>query len=159
MPKCEQIRDWILTDYIDGWLDKKMTGQLEGHLLDCRDCRAFFKEVKDNVSLPFQQISQQPVPAALWTAIKQTIEQKKQASPWANFVDGLKGWLVFPRLVPVFATLAVMLIVGSATINNIHLRQAQDRDQGEYLVSLLAPAGTSAGAETDLGTPIEHYFL
>ncbi|MDE2027665.1 MAG: zf-HC2 domain-containing protein, partial [Candidatus Omnitrophica bacterium] len=41
MNRCEHFKEAILTDYIDGRLDKKAADLLEGHLLDCGDCRAF----------------------------------------------------------------------------------------------------------------------
>jgi predicted anti-sigma-YlaC factor YlaD len=56
MKKCDQIKDLILTDYIDGELGKDIAAGVEAHLLDCGDCRAFFKEVKNTTSLPFQQV-------------------------------------------------------------------------------------------------------
>jgi anti-sigma factor RsiW len=161
MKKCEQFKDLILTDYIDGQLDKNFSESLEGHLLDCSDCRAFFKEVKNNATLPFQKVLQQPVPAGLWSAIKQNIEQENQAAaPLSDFIKKLKGLIVFPRLVPVFASVVLMFLAGSVTLNTVQVQRAQDRDQGEYLVALLSSTGSSAqGDNNDLGTPIEHYFL
>jgi len=119
------------------------------------------KEVKNNIALPFQQAVHQPVPAELWGAIKQGIEQENLAkNPLADFIDGLKGLFVFPRMVPVFASLMLMLLVGSVTLNNVQVQEAKAKDQGEYLVSLLSSTGSSASADNnDLGTPIEHYFL
>jgi anti-sigma factor RsiW len=161
MKKCEQIKDLILTDFIDGELDKGLAESIENHLLDCSDCRAFFKEVKNNASLPFQKALQGPVPAQLWSAIKEKIESENQAKgPIEDILDKLRGLTVFPRLVPVFASVALMLIVGSVTFNTVQVQQAKDKDQGEYLVALLSPTGPSTqGDNNDLGTPIEHYFL
>jgi anti-sigma factor RsiW len=161
MNKCEHFKDLILTDYIDGELDKKLATTLEGHLLDCGDCRAFFKEVKSNVVSPLQQAVRQPVPVEMWDTIRQNIEQEHQtASPLAVFFDRLKGLIVFPRMVPIFASLVLMLLAGSVTLNTIQVQQARDKDQGEYLVSLLSSTGPSVSADNnDWGTPIEHYFL
>ncbi len=161
MKKCEHFKDLILTDYIDGELDKNLAGSLENHLLDCSECRAFFKEVKNNAALPFQQARHQPVPAGLWGAIKQSITyENKATTPLADFIDRLKGLIVFPRMVPVFASLILMLLAGSVTLNTIQIRQVKERDQGEYLVSLLSPTSPSVSSDNnDGGTPIEHYFL
>lgn len=161
MKKCDHFKDLILTDYIDGELDKNIAASLESHLLDCNDCRAFFKEVKNNASAPFHQTLQQPVPTELWAAVRQGIEHENQVTdPLADIMAHLKGLVVFPRMVPVFVSLTLMLIVGSVTLNNIQVQQSKDKDQGEYLVSLLSSTGPSAQAETgDPGTPIEHYFL
>ena len=163
MKKCDYFKDLILTDYIDGELDKNLAGELESHLLDCGDCRAFLKEVKTlplpcsaNVRLALRQ----PVPAELWDAIKQNIEHENQkTSPVADFVDQLKGLIVFPRLVPVFASLVIMLLAGSVTLNTVLIQQAKDKDQGEYLVSLLSQASPASVDNNDGETPMEHYFL
>ena len=161
MKKCDHIKDLILTDYIDGELDKNFAMSVEAHLLDCSDCRAFFKEVKYNAALPFQQASHQPPPAGLWGAIKQNIEHENQVgNPLADFIDKLKGLFVFPRMVPVFASFILMFLAGSVTLNTIHIQQAKEKDQGEYMISLLSsPVPSVAYDNNDGGTPIEHYFL
>jgi anti-sigma factor RsiW len=161
MKKCDHFKELILTDYIDRQLDKNSAGSVESHLLDCSDCRAFLKDVKNNAVLPLQQSLSQPVPAELWAAVRQSIEHDNQAaSPMAGFIDRLKSLTVFPRMVPIFASLIVMLLAGSVTLTTMHIQQAKDKDQGEYLVSLLSPTGLSTVSDNnDLGTPIEHYFL
>jgi anti-sigma factor RsiW len=161
MKKCDYFKDLILTDYIDGELDKNLGASVESHLLDCSDCRAFFKEVKNNTALPFQQALQQPVPAGLWEAVRQSIEHENQvSSPLADFIDKLKSLVVFPRMVPVFASLILIFLAGSVTLNTIHIQQVKDKDQGEYLVALLSPSGPSTTSDNNgLETPIEHYFL
>ena len=165
MKKCEYYKDLILTDYIDGELDKKIAENLERHLLDCGDCRAFFKEVKNNAtinidSFPADTLRQQ-VPAELWSSIKQEIENENQTvNPLSYLLGRLSGLIVFPRMVPVFASVALMLLVGSVTLNTVQIQQAKDKDQGEYLVALLSSAGPSTQTDNNnLGTPIEHYFL
>ena len=158
MKKCDQYKDLILTDYIDGELDKNSAGELESHLQGCGECRAFFKEVKNNAVLPMQQALSQPVPVELWDTIRQRIDDENQKiNPLADFIDKIKGLVLFPRMVPVFASLILMLMVGSVTVNTIQVQQAKAQDQGEYLVSLLSSAGSSEN--NDPGTPIEHYFL
>ena len=161
MKKCEHFKDLILTDYIDGELDKNAQNCLESHLLDCGDCRAFLKEVKNNATLTLTKGSIQPVPAELWDSICEDLDRENQMqSPIKNFMDQLKSLIVFPKLVPAFVCLAVMFIVGSVTLNITRIHQAQDRDHGEYLISLLSSTSTTAqGDNNDSGTPIEHYFL
>jgi hypothetical protein len=101
------------------------------------------------------------VPAELWDGIRQGLEHPRQEQDFvSDLMDKLKGLFVFPRLVPVFASFLLMFLAGSVTLNTIHLRQAKEKDQGEYLVALLSPASsTSASDSNDGGTPIEHYFL
>jgi|GEM_PF-1418452 len=165
MKKCDHFRDLILTDYIDGQLDKNSLGSLESHLLDCSDCRAFLKEVKDNAGISpvfcSADVLRQPVPTELWDTIKQNIEHENQArSPLADCIDKLKGWIVAPRMVPVFASLVLVFLAGSVTFNTIQIQQAKAKDQGEYLVSLMSLRDSSVPSDNnDFGTPIEHYFL
>jgi anti-sigma factor RsiW len=163
MKKCEHFKDLILTDYIDGELDKDSAGSVESHLLDCSDCRAFLKEIKNNavISSASANVLRQPVPAELWDTIRQRIEHKdREADSLEDLIDKLKGWISFPRLVPVFASFVVMFLVGSVTLDKIQVQQAQARDQGEYLISLLSSTDISSSSDNnDQGTPIEHYFL
>lgn len=161
MKKCDAFKDMILTDYIDGELDKNAVASLEGHLLNCAECRVFLKEVKNIAALPFQQAQPKPVPAELWDTIKHNIEHEAPvANPMEEFLEKLKGLLSLPRMVPVFASFALMFLAGSATLNTIHLQQAKAQDQGEYLVSLLTPTSSSETSDNnEPGTPIEHYFL
>jgi anti-sigma factor RsiW len=164
MKKCDQFKDLILTDYMDGELDQKLSQGLESHLLDCGDCRAFFKEVRNNTvistgSYPVN-VLRQPVPEELWGAIKQRIEQGNEAtSPLSDLIEKLKGMIVFPKIVPVFASFILMFLVGSVTLNMVQVQRAKDKDQGEYLVALLSTGPSTDGDNNDVGTPIEHYFL
>jgi len=158
MKKCDHFKDLLLTNYIDGELDKNLASQLEDHLFACSACRDFLKEVKDNTSLPFQQGQLQTVPTELWDMILQRIElENKTVSPIEGFIERLKGLFVLPRMVPVFASLILMFVIGSVTLNTMHLRQAQAKDQGEYLVSLMSQV--SLADNNEQGTPIEQYFL
>ena len=161
MNKCEPFKDMILTDYIDGELKPDARRALENHLRDCGDCRAFLKEVKAQAVLPFQAAGHQEVPAELWERIKEGLhEDPRPALTWEGVLEQLKGLLVFPKLVPVLASLGVMMIIGSVSLNTIRIQKAQETEQGEYLASVIEPTGSIAMAETnDLGTPIERYFL
>ena len=161
MKKCDYFKELILTGFIDGQLDKNTAGSVESHLLDCRDCRAFFKEVKHTVVEPIKQVPSKLVPVELWDAIKQGIEQENAVvSPWADLMNTLKGLISFPRMVPVFVSLVLMFLVVSVTLNRMQYQQAQDKDIGTYLVSMLSFKEEVAQTDSkDRATPIEHYFL
>ncbi|MDE1921430.1 MAG: anti-sigma factor [Candidatus Omnitrophica bacterium] len=159
MKKCGHFKDLILTDYIDGRLDKNAVAALESHLLECSDCSAFFKEVKNTAVSPFHRALQQPPPAGLWEAVKQAVEQEEQPGFGENFINGLKGWMVFPRLVPVAATLVLMLLAGGVSLTTLQADRAQEKADASYLVSLFNAGGGTSSDNTSLGTPIEKYFL
>jgi len=161
MKKCDYFMDLIITDYIDDRIDKTSLDKLENHLMDCHDCRLFLKEVKDSAVSPFKVSAQPTVPVELWNTIKQKIEYEKDGrSRLEDFFEKIRGLIIFPRLVPILASLILMLLAGSVTISTIQVEQNKSKDQGEYLVSLLSPATAGITPENnDLGTPIEHYFL
>lgn len=158
MKNCEQYRELIFTDYVDGQLDAKLVALVEDHLMDCSDCRLIFKELKTSIA-PLKTAEPQEVPVELWSQIKEKIETPPQEQNFLEqMLENLKGWLVFPRLVPVLASFLVMFLAGSVTLNTMYVQQAQARDQGEYLASVLTPDAT-VSSETQAGTPIESYFL
>ncbi|MBF0571863.1 MAG: zf-HC2 domain-containing protein [Candidatus Omnitrophica bacterium] len=161
MKKCDQFKSQILTDYMDKELNKISIEEIESHLLDCGDCRVFFKEVKNRTVLPFQQAMRQPVPEELWDLVKQNIEHSNHATVHLeNFIGKLKGLITFPRMIPAFASLILMLLAGSVALNTIQTQRYQEKDQGEFLVALLSSTGSQAFSDSsDLKTPIEHYFL
>ena len=43
MKKCDYFKDMILTDYLDGELDKYASAEVESHLLDLHRMPCFFK--------------------------------------------------------------------------------------------------------------------
>jgi anti-sigma factor RsiW len=160
MKKCEYFKDLLLTDYLDGQLDEISTANMEGHLLDCSDCRAFLKEVKETVA-PLERALRLTPPAELWQAVKQGLEEKQRPHGfWDNFVEGLRGWMVVPRLVPILATMVLMVLAGGISLNTIRVDGARERSQGEYLMAVIGSAGAEASSDNNnLGTPIEQYFL
>jgi len=158
MRNCEQFRELILTEYIDGQCDAKTAEMVEVHLMDCNDCRHIFSELKSQAILPLRTVVPQAVPTELWMRIKEGIEEKSlKRNPFEEIAGHLKGWMVLPRLVPVLASFLVMFLAGSATLNTLQLQQVNTQEQGEYLASLFTPSGTSSDNES--GTPIEQYFL
>lgn len=161
MKKCDAIRDLVLTDYIDGELDKNIQVIMESHLQNCRDCRAFAQAVKNNATGPFQKAHRQPVPVVIWETIRENIEAKGKKY---NFLEGcygrLKELVFIPKFVPVFASVVLMFLIGSVALNTIQIDQVKDKDQGEYLVSLLDTTGSLVQTDNNgFETSIERYFL
>ena len=161
MKKCDYYKDLIFTDYIDGELAKLASQDLEDHLLDCSSCRLFFKEVKSKALLPLPPGKPQTPPPELWASIKQQINEENQATdPVADLMDRLTAWLGSFKILPAFSSFIVIFMVGSMALNTVHLQRAQAVDQATYLTSLLSPAAFSLPLDnTELKTPIEHYFL
>ena len=144
MKSCEEFKDLIVTSYIDAQIDKVSKNNLESHLLDCADCRAYLREVKAYAVVPFQNAPLEPVPSQLWDSIAQEIVKQHQSKDLvANIIGQFKGLLALPRLVSILASLMVMFLVGSITYNNINIQKAKSTEQAEYLVSLINPVGNA----------------
>lgn len=160
MDSCKKFRDLILTDYMDAQLDAASQAQVDRHLQKCAACKAFAAEVK-NLVLPFEKATRQQVPAHLWKAIEERIQQE-QYSP-QNLWDLICGWIEgisFPKLVPALGSLVMLIVVGSTVFFNYQIEQARNQEQGAYLAYMLSPLGTSAQAENNnWGTSLEQYFL
>ncbi|MBF0505128.1 MAG: zf-HC2 domain-containing protein [Candidatus Omnitrophica bacterium] len=161
MKKCEYFKDLLLTDYIDGELAQKIKLELDNHLLVCPDCRVFAQEVKKRTVQPFYNVSAQPVPGVIWETVRERIAGKQeQYNPLEEFIRGLKNLFLLPKPVPVLASVMLMFLAGSAALYTIQVNQTKEKDQGEFLVSLLDSNGWGSQADNNsFGTPIEHYFL
>jgi anti-sigma factor RsiW len=164
MDKCNHIKDLILTDYMDDQIDDALKKQVESHLHQCASCRAFALESQENLAVPFQKLDRQVVPAHLWKNIQEKIQEEQSYQP--SFLDLAKDWIggiTFPKLVPVLASLVLVVLIGSNVMVNQQVQQAQqvqEEEQVIYLASVFSSVEqTDALAEKGLETPIEQYFL
>ena len=161
MMNCKEIKDLILTDYIDGRLDTALKAELESHLCQCPACQTFAQEAKEYLKTPFQQANRQEVPAQLWENIKDSIEAEQ--TPGLDFLGAIKGWLYglsLPKLIPVFASFAILFFIGSNLLINQQVKQAQNEEQVIYLASVFSTAdGVGVIQSDDQEMPIEKYFL
>lgn len=74
---CKKIRDIVITDYIDNELDEKTRREIEQHLNNCADCRAFEKALLSTVVGPLKNAETVNPPDVLWSRIKNNLEQGK----------------------------------------------------------------------------------
>lgn len=92
---CDQVRDLILTDYVDGQLPEEQKMILDKHLKSCAACHAFALEVKKDLVVPFEAVKSEVVPTAVWENIKDTIDPQEEYEPsWKaviKFLGNLQG--------------------------------------------------------------------
>lgn len=160
MDRCEQFKEIILTDYIDGALNAVAKKEVDDHLSQCAACQAFANEVKSTLVLPFEKANRQEVPAELWGQIKEQIAQEQ--IPQESFLDRVTEWLgnlSMPKLVPVLGSFVMVFFVSSMVFFDHQTKQAQDLERGSYLAYVLDTAGNLGQIDSDMETPIEQYFL
>ena len=96
---CHQTADFV-TDYLEGVLAPEVRRQVEEHLATCKDCPAYFNQMREFVrALPAAK--EQAVPAAVPTAILEAFLSGKSPQK--------ARWLGIPRRVAF--SLAVLIAV------------------------------------------------
>ena len=141
-------------------MDAATKEEIEAHLLICAECGSLAADVKKNLVAPFKGAERKEVPSEVWAAIKEKIEsEKRQANPVEEFIERLAKVFSFPTFVPVKVSIITLVLIGSWMFHNHQIKQAKEKDQGEYLTYVLAATGSAETEDADLGTPIEKYFL
>ena len=157
---CKAIKDLVLTDYLDQQLDGELKGNIESHLATCPDCAAFARDVQKTLADPFKSIVRQKVPERVWESIKANIPVKVSlADKVTGLLERITPVFSFPRLSPILAGVAVMLIVGATVFYGQQAKQVRVKEQVEYLAYLLTPADPQESENSSMETPIEKYFL
>lgn len=161
MSTCEEFRDLVLTDYIDGELDEKTKGRLEGHLRACAHCREFADEAKARLVVPFVRAPRAAVPEDLWRSIEQNIANEiEEARPVINWAGRLAQLFTLPRLVPVILSFILFISAWFWVLHNRQATQVASNDLGESGAYVLDSVGQLAETDNNnLGTSIEQYFL
>lgn len=110
--KCREIK-LVLNLFFDGQLSQEQSLEINAHLEKCRDCsnEAFLlKESWDLLTQHKPVVSSEGFKADFWKRLAEeevSFEKKKVfAFPWLK-----------PRLIPVFTSVAVILICGTYVMN------------------------------------------
>jgi len=74
---CKECLD-LLSDYIDGDLDPKISADLEEHFQDCPPCIAFLNTFKTSTNLCRETLRRVDVPEVVQRKMKEFVDQQKQ---------------------------------------------------------------------------------
>lgn len=116
---CEQVKELLLTDHIDGELSSGAAEELGNHLEGCPACRAYQTSVREAALAPFARLTPRKPAPDLWqrilTAIRAespVIREPLPAAPggWRSAFQQLK--LLF-KLVPAMALAGLLLVLGT----------------------------------------------
>ncbi|MBF0253243.1 MAG: zf-HC2 domain-containing protein [Candidatus Omnitrophica bacterium] len=163
--KCKQIRDLILTDYIDNEADKNILSSVESHFASCRECKEFYMAVKETIDRPLRESVDLAPSEKVWMNIKRSIEERTCADT-ENVTEGLDifGFLRNIKWIikPAYALAAMLLIFTVGEIKYYNVKEAGLNNEFiqeniNYLLGVNANEEEN-GAE-GFGTGIEEYFL
>ncbi len=166
--KCEDVKELILTDYLDGQLEKEQKSQIEKHLTICTDCSDYEHLTRTAVVEPFNNTERHNPPEAAWHNIREQIEKEKlplqeQTNSFADFVRMIKSFLYIPKPALVATTIAVLLFVITVIKfqpENQKIVKVSPEKQIEcitYLISVFDQE--TVNGDDDLETSIEDLFL
>lgn len=164
----EQIKELILTDYIDGQLDEKARKEMDAAIARDPKLQEFLAAVRQNAHEPFESLPPAKVPEHVWLNIKDKIEATQQAHEKPlpvldGFLEQVQAWWTRPRLsLALGSAMAMVLVfmwVGVGRYQGTHVRYNKEK-QVEYLMFLADGDAALNGEDiTDFDTTIENYFL
>ena len=128
--KCEDVKELILTDYLDGQLGKEMKAQIEKHLTICKGCKEYEFLTRTAAVEPFDNLEKYSPPEATWNKIREQIEEElplqEPTNPFADLIHRVKTFLYIPKPAFVVTSILVLLLVGITVI------KLQPDDQKAY---------------------------
>lgn len=158
--KCAEIKDKLLTDYLDEEAGPGVAEEIERHLSVCSECREFYETLKEKVVVPFKDLKPMKAPEEVWSAIKMRIENDSAA-------EGHPGILaIFSSVIPVRRAIFAAASVGFAVIllSGAHVWRLYDRGLSQKYMELQAQYLSGADADDmfdndGFGTSIEEFLL
>jgi len=165
--KCRKVRDFLLTDYLDGELPEGLKKEVDAHLSKCALCREFQDKVIQKTSLPFRDLEELNPEGYILEEIKEKITDidNDRYSLWARF----KGTIFqgFSLRKPSLAlVLSIAVIVVSVVFTKLSLDSRQSKinnyisEQLDSIAYLISSEDNSGGEDSfGFGTAVEDYFM
>jgi len=162
---CENIKNIIITDLIDGELSQPQEAVVKQHLENCAACRQYLNDVKKSIVEPFQNVPSQKLPEGLWLNIKTAIESQPK-EPVFNPLGVFTRLLRLPRSIFTLSTSLAILLIGLVLIKspNFFINLENRQLAKEYLeeqIDFLTPenGSTKNNDAINLHTDIEKFLL
>ena len=115
---CEEIKDIIVTDYLDREVNEEMSRCIESHISKCSNCYQFENMLKLKVVDPFKSMKVSAPPDSVWINIKDNIKHGQRVNDESGILDVLlhKARILFSIKRPVFAVLMLMVVITVGTL-------------------------------------------
>ncbi len=164
--KCDKVQELILTDYLDGQINKELKVGIEKHLTSCADCKEYEHVARATTVTPFNNTERLSPPATTWVKIRNQIEKEEQpqerTNPFADLIGGIKSVLYIPKPAFALATVAIVILVIVTVIKlpSEQIVKLSTEEQIECMDYLLGAFNEeSTDDNNDFESSVEEYFL
>lgn len=163
--QCKEIRELILTDYVDNRMTGEKRKETERHLAECPECKEFFTVVKKTAIEPFAGAGRLEAPGFIWQRTKDAImaEQNEGAEAFGFLKNVMSALHIHKPVLAAVGAVVLMIAVGVTVqwqVNKQMAIRADARGEAEYFGYLTESyLDATINDEAGLGTSIEKYFL
>ena len=165
MKRCARYKELILTDYMDGELDRATQEEVEKHLETCVSCRELKESLLKQASEPLRRAEKVNPPEYIWYNIRERIassEEQAAQGALAALRERLSRVFAIPR--PVLAAAAVMVLVIGLMVARFAMYSQYERGYIAsgielFSASLEGDNGSADAADESFGTSIEKYLM
>ena len=147
--KCDQCKELILTDYIDGQIAAEQKKSLEEHLQTCASCHEYAQKVMAELVVPFNDLERVEPPAALWENIKAELaEEPEEMAPEGIFAYLSAIWQQVQM--PVLILSAIVIVIGVSILTLNQQNNALPVARNQQLISQMATKIESTGYDAGM---------
>ncbi|OGS06266.1 MAG: hypothetical protein A2204_05935 [Elusimicrobia bacterium RIFOXYA1_FULL_47_7] len=130
--ECNKARELMLSDYMDGMLNKETSGEVEKHIASCQSCAGYYRSAV-SAFVPFRKSRALGVPPAVWEGIRgrlAAVPEDEQAfnikSMFEIFHSKLANAAVFTSMLLLTLFAGTYFAENMASSANSRLRQAPE---------------------------------
>jgi len=165
---CKKVREWLLSDYLDGELDGTGRQGAEEHLKQCNACRQFQAETASAALRPFKNLPRLQPSEAVWENLNKVLDEEEARTGmvpdilrWLKgLAETLRGLVVRPVLGGL--VLASLILLGIFVTHSTPVSKNSRAYFGDEMLSLMglhSENGTSPAEDENFGTAIEYFFM
>lgn len=161
---CKKVQALIMTDFIDGEINKQLLEELRVHLNDCSQCRQFEQILREEAVEPFKQARRLKPPESLWFSIREIIGSEQKKGIFAALKERMA--IRDSLRIKVMATATLMAVIFTTIFFSQLVRHKQNisADYSAQEITFISYLDTDLvssddNINTDFGTTIEEFFL
>jgi len=113
---CEEMRELLTADYIDGELDEGARGDVVKHLETCTRCRQFEEAVRRAAVEPFRHAQLSSAPASVWNQVARVLDQERGGVVRAALRCGWERIFTIRKAVYAAASLAALILIAAILV-------------------------------------------